>query len=313
MSVRTLVVLALAIVCGGSSAAGVFLMSGKATTEKPKTVTVVVAAREISRGEVVGEASLATREWPVDYVPDNAVTDVAEVLERTAIVGMSPGEPILSQKLAGLKDGSGLAVLVPPGHRAYTIQTSSVGSNVAGFVRPGNRVDVLLTLRGGREDKTGGGTSTTLLQAVEILATDQELDAPSADRVEKLRSVTLLVTPNQAAMLDLGHNMGTLALSLRNPGDIAEADTTPATVNFLRYAQEEPEQQQDQRPEEPHTVMKPPSLLATAATAAAKTAVVASLATNVPKQQKQKPKRQYLQTYTLRGRSSGRIMVRPSR
>ena len=161
---------------------------------------------------------------------------------RTILASVQAGEPLLNTKLADRDAGRGLAALVPEGMRAVTIQTSRVASNVAGFVLPGNRVDVLLTLRGGNHDATGGGSSTTLLQAVEILAVDQRLDAPTENRVDPklLRSVTLLVTPDQAGLLDLGQNMGTLSLSLRNPEDLAEAQTDPATVNLLRFTQRQP-------------------------------------------------------------------------
>lgn len=292
MSVRTLVVLALAIICGGSSAAGVYLMRNKpAEAPKPETVSVVVATRDIARGEVISEQLVSTREWPAGMQPPSSHDTTEKILNRTALTPIMAGEPVLEGKVADLEAGRGLAALIPEGHRAYTIQTSHVGSNVAGFVMPGNRVDVLLTLRGGPSDTTGGGSSTTLLQAVEILAVDQRLDAPTENRVEQLRSVTLLVTPEQAGLLDLGHNTGTLSLALRNPSDVAKAETKPATVNGLRFTQKDPEPAEelpdlsllaDATPPIPHVVRKP-----------------------VVKKKRPKP----LQTYTLHGRSSGRIMV----
>ena len=87
---------------------------------------------------------------------------------------------------------------------------------------------------------TGGGSTTTLLQNVEILAVDQRMEAPADNKVkaEDLRSVTLLVTPDQAAKLDLGQNKGTLHLSLRNPEDDLAAKVRPATVNDIQFLQE---------------------------------------------------------------------------
>jgi pilus assembly protein CpaB len=134
--------------------------------------------------------------------------------------------------------------------RAYTIQASGEAANVAGFVRPGNRVDVLLNLRGGSPADTGGGSTTTLLQAVEILAVDQVLDDVAGEKMDArdLRSVTLLVTPDQATLLDLGQNMGNLTLSLRNPEDLAESDTYPTTVNDIKYLQTPPDLPSDTGP-----------------------------------------------------------------
>lgn len=304
MSVRTLVVLGLAVICGASSALGVFLSRDRAARAELDTVPVVVAASEISRGQVVVEAMLVTRQWPKELVPPNTSSDAATLLGRTALTPMLPNEPILLGKLADRDAGRGLAALVPEGRRAYTIQTSRVASNVAGFVMPGNRVDVLLTLRGGPDDSTGGGSSTTLLQAVEILAVDQRLDAPADHHVEpqQLRSVTLLVTPDQASLLDLGQNMGTLALSLRNPSDVAEAETDPATVNILRFTERKPVDG-----------LASSKLLGTsfgwltaAATALPKAAMMGSLAASA----RRKSAPDYTVIRTLRGRHSGRIVVR---
>lgn len=241
MSSRAIAALLLATVCGGSASVGLYLLRTKAP-QAIDEVPVVVASQEIARGELIGDAVIATRQWPRALAPASALQDVQDVMGRTALIKLSPGEPILAEKLADARSGRGLAALIPAGRRAYTIQTSHVASNVAGFVLPGNRVDVLLTLRGGREESTGGGSSTTLLQAVEILAVDDQLEAPTGNRMDsqQLRSVTLLVTPDQASLLDLGQNMGTLSLSLRNPDDVAEAATEPATVNVLRYTQRLP-------------------------------------------------------------------------
>ena len=115
--------------------------------------------------------------------------------------------------------------------RAFTIQTPTIATGVAGFVLPGNKVDVLLTVKevGGGTDARGG--TIILLQHLEILAVDQRM-GPEPATLEKvsgaakeLRSVTLLVTPQQAAKLDLGQNLGTLHLTLRNPDDSAEVSS----------------------------------------------------------------------------------------
>jgi len=115
---------------------------------------------------------------------------------------------------------------------------SRVPTNVAGFVLPGSLVDVLLNLEGGgREDGTGGGSTATLLQAVKVLAVDERLEAREESRANRkgVSAVTLEVTPDQANMLDLGQNSGTLSLSLRNPRDEQGVITEPATVANMRF------------------------------------------------------------------------------
>jgi len=136
-----------------------------------------------------------------------------------------------------------MAALIPSGMRAYTVQTSRVASKVAGFILPGNRVDVLMTLRGSFSDANGGGSTTTLLQAVEILAVGNLIDAPAGNQVNsnEVESVTLLVSPEQAARLDLGQAVGQLTLSLRNADDLSESDTQPATLADIRFSQMKPQ------------------------------------------------------------------------
>ena len=302
-----MVVLALALVCGVSSIGGFLLLRSQSTEVQPETVSVVIATREISRGEVINKQNVAVRQWVADQVPPHAIGNLSEALNRTVMTPLLPGEAIMSGKLADAELGRGLAALIPAGQRAYTIQTSRVASSVAGFVLPGNRVDVLLTLRGGSQDATGGGSSTTLLQAVEILAVDQQLNAPTENRMDpqQLRSVTLLVSPDQASLLDLGQNMGTLSLSLRSPTDLAEALTVPATVNVLRYTQREPDVSSIVA-KKPVVEAERPSLLPTPADTAIRKVG------HTPAEKKTKQPR-FEQTQTLRGRSAGRILVRADR
>jgi pilus assembly protein CpaB len=243
MSIRTIFVMLLAGTCGVSAAVGISQLRGPSQAKaKPDTAPIVIAAVDIPRGRMVTKKDLRVRQWPKELLPDGAVTKLEDAIERAAITPLTVGEPMLQAKLATKDAGRGLAALIPKGMRAYTIQASKVASNVAGFVLPGNRVDVLLNLRGRQDDETGGGSTTTLLQSVEILAVDQQLDAPADNKVDPtdLRSVTLLVSADQAALLDLGQNMGQLTLSLRNPEDKEEARTHPALLADIRYRQEKP-------------------------------------------------------------------------
>jgi len=246
MSFRSVLVVALALVFGGSAAVGVSALRQQApAAAPPETVPVVVAAVDVPRGTVLTGVVLKVREWPKDMVPPGVVTKLEEALERVVFIPVMKDEPVLEAKLAPKGAGRGLAALIPNGMRAFTIQTPNVSTGVAGFILPGNKVDVLLTVSGsGSNDATGGGSSTTLFQNVEILAVDQRVDAPSENKVDvkDLRSVTLLVTPDQQAKLNLAQNKGTLHLSLRNLQDSQAADTRPATLADLRLYEEKPKE-----------------------------------------------------------------------
>jgi pilus assembly protein CpaB len=196
-----------------------------AAIPRTDSVPVVVAVASIPRGASITSDLVKTRVYPKAMLPDGALVKVADALERTVYVPLVRDEPILDSKLAPKGAKRGMAALIPDGLRAFTIHTPSVASGVGGFILPGNKVDILLTLEGKR-----GSMTTTLLQNLEILAVDQRIDAPADNRVDpnQLRSVTLLVTPDQAARLSLGQNKGALHLSLRNHKDERITNTTPA-------------------------------------------------------------------------------------
>jgi pilus assembly protein CpaB len=236
VSLRSILVVLLAIVSGGSAAVGINTLRNQgAEVDKGEMVSVVMAAADIPRGRFVKEDMLTTKDYPKAMVPSGAITNKEEAIDRTVFMPLLAGEPILEAKLASKKAGRGLAPLIPSGMRACTIQ-ASLASGVAGLILPGNRVDVLLSMTnaGNANDTTGGGSTTTLLQNAEILAVDQQMDAPADAKADaKLQSVTLLVTPDQAARLELGQEKGRLHLTLRNPNDDKEAATKPATLTGM--------------------------------------------------------------------------------
>ena len=242
MTSRTLILVVLALICGASAVVGVNQLTQGKEVSTVATVPVVIAAKDMPRGSVLSAQVLTVSQWPAGAVPAGALTNVEEANGRAVFVPLVKGEPLLEAKLASKDAGRGLAAMIPKGMRAFTIRTSHVSAGVGGFIMPGNKVDILLTTNGsGPNDTTGGGATTTLLQNIEILAIAQLLDAPDTNAMnpKDMNNVTLLVTPDQAAKLDLGMNKGMLHLTLRNPEDDLEADTRPATMAQLRFHQEQ--------------------------------------------------------------------------
>lgn len=237
MSLRTILVGVFALVFGVAAAIGVFLIGrGRVDTPAMEMVTVVVATKDIGRGQSLTADLVSTRRWPKDAVPEGAIIDVTAAIDRAVLIPLIMGEMILEGKLASKGAGRGMAAIIPSGMRAVTIQTPNISTGVAGFILPGNKVDVLLTVTSqGADDTTGGAMTLTLLQNIEILAVDQRIEAPHENRMDpkELRSITLLVTPADAASLDLGQNRGTLHLALRNPSDTGIETVEPATLAGL--------------------------------------------------------------------------------
>ncbi|MBS0265195.1 MAG: Flp pilus assembly protein CpaB [Planctomycetes bacterium] len=244
MQPRTLIIGVLALVFGLCAAAGVYVMSQTAASpRKPETTTVYITATDISRGQVITGDLLSKKEWPKDAVPTGAVTALDQVENRTVAIPMVAGDLVLETKLAPQGAGRGVAVSIPLGMRAVTIQTPNISTGVAGFVLPGNKVDILLTVtQSGADDPSGGGSTYTLLQNIEILAVDQRIEVPLDNKVDmkEMRSVTLLVTPGDAAKLGLGQNRGLLHLALRNPEDREMDDIDPVTLAGLRISAPQP-------------------------------------------------------------------------
>lgn len=311
--IRSVAILLLAIVCGSAAAIGVNQVISKeqqaGVAAEISTKPVVIAKQLIPRGAVVTADDVDRVEWPAEFLPEGVVTQIKNATGRTALASIVKGEPVFSGKLSSGKGGGFVSTIVKKGMRAYTIQTSGPSSSVAGFVRPGDHVDVLLNLRGGANEETGGGSTTTLLQAVEILAIDQILDA-NAEYLKmwakggKVTSVTLSVTPEQASLLALGQNYGELSLALRNTEDMEEANTTPTTINQIRYLQLGPDVRAEggneadangQNDVAPPSDVKPPSDVA-------RSEVTRS---QIPQEEVQPA------TYirTLRGSHSGRVHV----
>jgi pilus assembly protein CpaB len=239
VSLRTGLVVILALVFGLSAAVGINSIRDAApAAEAGEKVAVLMMSADVPRGKSITPDLLTTRDYPKDLVPPGALSRAEDALDRTVLVPLVKDEPLLESKLASRSAGRGLAPLIPEGMRACTI-TTNIASSVAGFIVPGNHVDVLLTItNNGATDASGGASTTTLLQNVEILAVDNHVDAPADNKADpNLRSVTLLVNQSQAAKLALGQNRGTLQLTLRSTEDHKDGDAKPATLAEVQINQ----------------------------------------------------------------------------
>ncbi|HSW50820.1 MAG TPA: Flp pilus assembly protein CpaB, partial [Bryobacteraceae bacterium] len=142
---------------------------------------------------------------------------IEEVVGRPVVSNILLDEPVIAGRLAERGSGFGLAPVIPPGMRAVAVKVNEV-VGVAGFVLPGMRVDVLVTVR--PPGDTGARTST-ILQNVPVVSAGQQIQADSSGNAVNAPVVTLLVTPEQAEILTLAGNEGRIQLVLRNSADLA--------------------------------------------------------------------------------------------
>lgn len=204
-------------------------------TKPEPTMSVVILAHDIPRGHRLRRVDLKQQRWPTSLVPPGTLQEIEQVENRTTLLPLSKGELIFERKLAVMGAPAGIAALIPPGMRAYTVQAQRVTTNLAGFVSPGNFVDVLLSCRAQPGEGMISGSSRVLLPAVEVLAVGQRSGQMEADErtARPTDSITLLVRPEQAAKLDLGQSLGMISLTLRNSSDRDQSPLPCLTVADL--------------------------------------------------------------------------------
>lgn len=206
-------------------------MDRRAAQSRVPTRPVVVAAGDLPVGAELRAPNLVVVEWPAASLPAGTFETAKELEGKMLAARVYAREPVLAAKLAGGK-GSGLSALLPPGMRAASVRVDDV-VGVAGFIQPGDAVDVVATLR----PEGGGLTSTTskvILQDVRVLAVGKELDTKSRpDKVVQATVATLMVDPAQAEQLALAAATAKLLLTLRNDGDTELVATQGATARGL--------------------------------------------------------------------------------
>ncbi len=194
---------------------------------EPEGPKVLVANRALPAGTIITADAIGYQQWPEELVRDayflDGETDMNQLLGTVVRLPVTAGEPVTKGSLVAPGDRGFLAAALTPGMRAVTVPVSA-RTGVAGFVFPGDRVDVVLTQRYKSEvtDLNYEG-SETILKNVRVLATDQSTetytDEDGKTVVRAFRTVTMEVTPQIAEQVGLAQTMGTLSLSLRSLAD----------------------------------------------------------------------------------------------
>jgi pilus assembly protein CpaB len=193
--------------------------------EQPLTNTrlVVVASRDLPVGTTINPDNIEAKPWPVELMPLGTFENTSELVGRVIKTDTYTGEPVLLTKLAPEGSIGGVSSLIPTGMRAITVAVNVV-SGVSGFILPNAKVDILATLTDSEKEKS---TTKIVLQDVLVLAIDQTYKKDDDDPVT-VKSVTLLLSPEDAEKLALASNECTLQMALRNSADseIYETDGT---------------------------------------------------------------------------------------
>ncbi|TPN28192.1 Flp pilus assembly protein CpaB [Mesorhizobium sp. B2-3-3] len=197
--------------------------------------TVVVAAVPLKFGDTLTSDKLREIAWPAGAVPAGAFKTAKDLLAgegaKQALQTIAPNEPVLSTKITGPGQRATLSAVLGEGMKAVSIRVNDV-LGVAGFVFPGDRVDVLLTRTVRDSDGTDKSFVDVLLQSMKVLAVDQVADV-SKDSPTVVKSVTLEANTKDAQKLTLAAGAGQLSLALRQAAASKGETTERVTLSDL--------------------------------------------------------------------------------
>src|SRR5688572_17036307 len=194
----------------------------------PTGPKVLVAKKDLPVGTIIDATMLGFQDWPADALESAYYTQASPDADPSKLFGtvvrypITAGQPMTRGALVGPKDRGFLAAALGPGMRAITVPVNAT-TGVAGFVFPGDRVDVMLT-----QEVAGGGdgpalkVTETVIRNVRVLATDQRTDSKGEDGqtlVRTFSNVTMEATPRIAEKIAVAQSLGQLSLVLRSIAD----------------------------------------------------------------------------------------------
>ena len=243
MRLTSIIVLGIAIAMGIIAVFGVRGMlqnsQDRAAQNEGATVatsTVVVARQPLEFGTQIQPELLKEIPWAATERPEGSFASIGEITDgerRVALRSIAPGELVLQDRVSGFGGRATLSQIIEPGMRAMTLRVNDV-SGAAGFVLPGDRVDVIVTVQDGKDLRDS--ISNILLQNVRVLAIDQLADE-SQEGAIVAKAATLEVKPDDAQRIALASTVGELTLSLRNlaPAEAEGAGTEAIAAQTIRF------------------------------------------------------------------------------
>jgi pilus assembly protein CpaB len=226
--VGALVIAVITAVMAKNMFVGAGATQAQAAPAVPLGPKILVARKALPVGTIIDQEALTFQAWPKEmmqnayYTEGGPDADMSKLLGTVVRNAITAGQPVTRGSLVGPNDRGFLAAALGPGMRAVTVPVS-VTSGVAGFVFPGDRVDMVLT-----QQVAGGGdgpplrVSETIVRNLRVLATDQRTDGKDEEgkSVAKVfSSVTLEATPRLAEKIAVAQSLGSLSLSLRSIAD----------------------------------------------------------------------------------------------
>jgi pilus assembly protein CpaB len=239
MRPKTLALLLLALGCGLVASVGITQMMAnrnKDAAVSGESQPIFVASNDIGLGDQLNSQVIRLEQWPKDKVPVGAISQLEQVDGRRSRTRLYAGEPILENKLLsrGASNG-GPSDLIPKGYNVVTVKVDLV-SGGGSLIMPGDRVDVMVHLVKDPSRDIPETVTRTILQDIKVFAVNDVLGLDGEKEGAKsiaAKTISLLVAPNQAAMVMLATQLGTVQLVMRSPGGsapVANAQARPGEL-----------------------------------------------------------------------------------
>jgi pilus assembly protein CpaB len=193
------------------------------------TRQVIIAAADISPGTALTGGLIKSVTWPLKVIPPKSASSIREVEGRVVKVPIPQGNPVLFSMLAPEGTAAGLSGILSDEKRALTVKVDEV-AGVAGFIHPGDHVDVLVDLP---MQEAKDHFSKTILNDILVLTTGQIWQQKGENKPVVVNTVTLELTPEESEVLNLASNQGKIRLALRNRKNRTMAQTSGVTTSFL--------------------------------------------------------------------------------
>ncbi|MCS6893505.1 MAG: Flp pilus assembly protein CpaB [Deltaproteobacteria bacterium] len=216
----------------------IFILSALSDNSESKTVvqvepveeftSILVPVRDIQVGEQLASSLFRFEKRPASTIPPGTITSMEELNNKFARVPLAMGMMINKEHLVETKPTNLITANIPEGYRAITIRVNET-SSVEGWARPGANVDVLWV-----SDINGKQGLTTIVENAKVLSAERQIDPNSGPDATVPSTVTLLVSSQDAAKIQLASTTGTLSLLLRGDNDLSSSSLrTAITVDDL--------------------------------------------------------------------------------
>ncbi len=227
----------LLMIFGGAAVAAAlltwFLYSATVAPKSEKLVQVLASSANLPAGTRLQKIHFKKITMAAKDVPPGVLQDEKAGIDRTLLYPMGLNEPVLAGRLSSVSGADGAASMIEPGKRAVSVSVNDA-SSASGLIQARSHVDVLFTKPGSMLE----AVTTTVLEDVVVLSVGRVVEPAGAAPVaptggtatpapvssSQNRAVTLLVTPEQARILELAKNQGRVSLALRNPKDESKSE-----------------------------------------------------------------------------------------